>query len=205
VTPSLQKGSMKIYCDTREQNCLPFEVGDGVSEVIHMKLPYGDYAAGWEDKDGNHVEFMPLFVERKGLGDLFGTLTSGMERFRREIARAKEDGVSLIIMVEGCFAEVKNGYEHSTVDGDTILKTLHTLWVKHDVQYVLCNDRRDMRDTILHFFSSIGRNFKPKGKSHESDSKSFNKEVGISEREREAMVVGLRDAVEQSRKEVDVE
>ena len=197
----LQKGSMKIYVDTREQLPLEFEVDGVVTEVIRTKLPYGDYSAAWEDKQGQHVEFMPLFIERKSLGDLFGTLTSGMERFRREIARAKEDGISLIIMVEGCFREVFLGAKHSTVEGEIILKTLHTLWVKHDVPYILCNDRRDMRDTIIHMFSAIGRNFKPKGKGNEGDSQSYNKEDAIGEMARARMVgesklLGLRDEKE---------
>jgi len=178
---------MKIYVDTREQLPIEFEGCEGVSEVIRTKLPYGDYAAGWEDKKGNHIAFMPMFAERKGLGDLFGTLTSGIERFKREIERAKEDKASLVIFVEGCFREVQVGAKYSTVDGETILKTLHTLWVKYDVPYVLCNDREDMRDTIIHFFSAIGRNFKPKG--HEDENKDRTKEgVERSLAERKALV-----------------
>ena len=161
---------MKLYIDSREQLPLEFEIGDGISEVITTKLPYGDYACGFEDKEGKHVEFMPVFFERKSLGDLYGTLGKGMERFRKEMQRANEDGVKLIIIVEACFAEVKNGYEHSKMEGESILKTLHTLWVKHDVPYILCNDREDMKETILHFFSAIGRNFKPKKGKHHEDS-----------------------------------
>jgi hypothetical protein len=188
---------MKIYCDTREQRPLEFEVDGEVSEVITTKLPYGDYACGWEDKEGKHVKFMPLFFERKSLGDLYGTMGKGMERFKKEIERANDDGSKLIIIVEACFAEVKNGYEHSKMEGESILKTLHTLWVKHDVPYILCNDRKDMKETILHFFSSIGRNFKPKGKHHESqdrekeaDKRSLATRTGLVG---ESAHFGLRD------------
>lgn len=153
---------MKLFIDTREQHFLPFKEGGEISEVIRTKLPYGDYFGGWEDKAGKFVDFFPIAFERKSLGDLYGTLTSGMERFRRELARAKEDGFKLIIIVEGCLTEVEKGYKHSSVEGTTILRTLHTLWVKHDVPYILCNDRRDMMTTILHMFSAVGRNFKPK-------------------------------------------
>jgi len=192
---------MIIYRDTREQRKLEFEIGDGVTQVIDIKLPYGDYACGYEDKNGSHLEFMPLFWERKGLGDLFGTLTSGIERFKKEIERAKEDGVALTIIIEGCRREVEMGYENSTISGNTILKTLDTLHVKHGIEHVFCNDRKDMVKTIVSKFNAIGRNFKPKGKGNEGDTKSFNKEDGISEREREAMVeqsrvAGLRDAKE---------
>lgn len=172
---------MKIYRDTREKanKVLEFEIGNGVSEVIDMKLPYADYAAAWEDKDGKHIEFMPVFFERKGgLSDLYGTLGSGMERFKRELERAKEDGVKIIIIVNSCFAEVKNGYEHSKMEGESVLKTLHTLWCKYDVPYILCNDERDMRDTIVHMFSAIGRNFKPKGKHHEDTTRKTESSEG---------------------------
>lgn len=153
---------MKIFTDTREQNTLEFKVGGDVSEVVRTKLPYGDYFGGWEDKAGNFVDFFPVAFERKSMGDLYGTLTSGMERFKREIERAKEDGFQLIIIVEGCFEEVRQGFKYSKAEGDSILKTLFTLWVKHDVPHIFCNDRKDMVRTILHMFSAVGRNFKPK-------------------------------------------
>ena len=192
---------MKIYVDTREQLPLSFVGAENVSEVITTKLEYGDYACGWEDKNGKHLEFMPVFFERKSLGDLYGTLGKGIERFRKEIARANEDGVKLIIIVEACFAEVKNGYEHSTMEGDRILKTLHTLWVKHDVPYILCNDRRDMRDTIVHMFSAIGRNFKPKGKHHEDSTRETQADSGSLATRRgllaESEHFGLRDPKEE--------
>ena len=153
---------MKLFVDTREQNALEFKAEGSISEVIRTKLPYGDYFGGWEDKNGNFVDFFPVAFERKSMGDLFGTLTSGMERFKREIARAKEDGFQLIIIVEGCFEEVRQGWKYSRAEGESILKTLFTLWVKHDVPHILCNDRTDMIRTITEMFSAVGRNFKPK-------------------------------------------
>lgn len=189
---------MKLYVDTREQLPLEFEVDGVVTEVIRTKLPYGDYAAGWEDKNGKHIEFMPIFFERKSLGDLYGTLGKGMERFRKELQRANEDGIKLILIVEACLTEVLHGYEHSKMEGDSIIKTMMTLWVKHDVPHILCNDRNDMKRTILEMFSAIGRNFKPQRKSHEGDSKSGHEEVTISEAQRTRMVaeselLGRRD------------
>jgi ERCC4-type nuclease len=153
---------MKLYVDSREQLPLEFEVDGVVTEVITTKLPYGDYAGAWEDKNGNHTEFMPVFFERKSLGDLYGTLGAGMERFHKEMQRANEDGVKLIIIVEACLSEVLNGYEHSKMEGDSIIKTMMTLWVKHDIPHILCNDREDMKRTILEMFGAIGRNFKQK-------------------------------------------
>lgn len=192
---------MKLYVDTREQLPLEFEVDGVVTEVIRTKLPYGDYAAGWEDKKGNHIEFMPLFWERKGLGDLFGTLTSGMERFKREIERAKEDGISLIIIIEGCRREVELGYEHSSVSGHTILNTLDTLHVKHGIEHVFCNDRKDMVKTIISKFKAIGRNFKPLRREHheattgaeETSSRNISERKDLVE---QSKLSGLREPSE---------
>lgn len=190
---------MKLYIDTREQLPLEFSVDEVVTEIIRTKLPYGDYAGAWEDKDGKHIEFMPVFFERKSLGDLYGTLGKGMERFKKEMQRANEDGVKLIIIVEACFAEVLNGYEHSKMEGDSIVKTLMTLWVKHDVPHILCNDREDMKRTILEMFSAIGRNFKPQRREmhHAEDRAKESHERSLAERKdlvELSRVSGLRDA-----------
>lgn len=192
---------MKLYVDTREQLPLEFEVDGVVTEVIRTKLPYGDYAGAWEDKNGKHIEFMPIIFERKTLGDLYGTLGKGMERFKKEIARADEDGVKLIIIVEACLAEVLNGYEHSKMEGDSIIKTMMTLWVKHDIPHILCNDRKDMKRTILEMFSAIGRNFKPKGGgSHAGESRAEEgHERGLRTRKdlvEQSRVAGLREPSE---------
>lgn len=197
---------MKLYIDTRETvyddksvGALDFVVDGVVTEIIRQKLPYGDYAAGWEDKNGKHIEFMPVIFERKTLGDLYGTLGKGMERFKKEMQRADEDGIKLIIIVEACLAEVLNGYEHSKMEGDSIIKTMMTLWVKHDVPHILCNDREDMKRTILEFFSAIGRNFKPVRRKHHEDRAKEGNTRSLTERKDlvgESAVLGLRDAKE---------
>ena len=185
---------MKLFVDTREQAPLDFKVGGMISEVINTKLPYGDYFGGWEDKAGNFVDFFPVCFERKSLGDLFGTLGKGMERFKREIARAKEDKFQLIIIVEGCLEEVRQGHKYSKMEGESILKTLFTLWVKHDVIHIFCNDRRDMKRTIIEMFSAVGRNFKP------SHTKLAEAEVAHEKRSRmeEAIRVEEERAGEES-------
>ena len=195
---------MKLYVDSREQRPLEFKVDGIVTEVITTKLPYGDYAGAWEDKNGKHIEFMPIFFERKSLGDLYGTLGKGMERFKKEMQRADEDGVKLIIIVEACLTEVLNGYEHSKMEGDSIIKTMMTLWVKHDVPHILCNDRDDMKRTILEMFSAVGRNFKPmRRKHHEENRAEESHERSLAERKdlvELSRVSGLRDE-----KEVELE
>lgn len=104
---------------------------------------------------------MPVCFERKSIGDLFGTLTNGHERFRKELDRAKENNFKIILIVEGTLSEVLAGYKHSSVKGSSILKTMFTLWMKYDLTPVFCPNRSEMKRFITETFEAIGRNFKP--------------------------------------------
>ena len=129
-------------------------VGFGVfDEVVIDGLYAGDYAL---KLDGVEV---PLWFERKSLGDCFGTLTSGNERFKKELARAKENNITLVLLIEGTMEDVFKGNKHSTVSGDTILKTIFTFWVKHDLYPVFCPNRRSMARFIEETYSSLARNW----------------------------------------------
>ena len=76
---------MVIICDTREQKCLEFSV-----PTKRGTLAVGDYRAEFSDGSVSQVVF-----ERKGIGDLFSTLSGQYERFKREIEKAKEEcGIS---------------------------------------------------------------------------------------------------------------
>lgn len=162
---------MIIKVDTREQNEITFTTSETVSAVIREGLPFGDYLAEWEpgsEKAGFNCE-MPVVFERKGLQDLFGTLTSGMERFKQELERAKENGFKVILIIEGTLSEVLAGTKYSKVQGKTIIKTMFTLWMKYDVVPVFCPNRSEMRRFMLETFEAIGRNFKPNGKSNKEN------------------------------------
>ena len=81
---------MKILIDTREKNPLTFS-HKLVSETIIATLNAGDYCAQWENGDLAHTVF-----ERKTINDLYGTLSNGYERFRKEIERVKEQRRSVL-------------------------------------------------------------------------------------------------------------
>lgn len=80
-----RKSEYAIRFDTREQKQLNLDY-----PMELTKLPYGDYA----------FETSDIFVERKSLIDFIGTLTKGLERFKREIERAATDNKQLIVLVE---------------------------------------------------------------------------------------------------------
>tara|TARA_B100000287_G_scaffold345926_1_gene333377 strand:- start:3495 stop:4451 length:957 start_codon:yes stop_codon:yes gene_type:complete len=86
---SFNQMRFKIYVDTREQRPLKFKL------PIEVKtLNFGDYAFSHEDYSAN------TYIERKSVTDFIGTMSGGLERFKKEIERAKQQNQSLIILVE---------------------------------------------------------------------------------------------------------
>lgn len=142
---------MILICDTREQKLLDFKGIEGIKEVVIDTLPYGDYTALINEKP------VPIVFERKGISDLFGTMTSGYARFKAEMARAKESNMKLILIIEGSYTDVWQGIPHSQFDGDSMLKKLATLYVKYDLEYIFCESRRVMARRIVDTFSAIER------------------------------------------------
>jgi ERCC4-type nuclease len=147
----LSKFVLKI--DSREN--LPLEFKDGVFEKVEVVgLPVGDY---WVEIDGREV---PICFERKSLGDLFGTMTQGYQRFKRELARAKESKLKVVLLIEGSIREVQGGYKYSKFSGDSMLKKLAMLYVRYDLEHHFFNDRREMARYIEEVFSALRRNWK---------------------------------------------
>lgn len=81
---------LEITIDTREQT--PFHFDECVAKTRIGTLKTGDYACTGD---------RGFAVERKSLDDFLGTISSGWDRFQREIFRAKTAGFSLPIVVEG--------------------------------------------------------------------------------------------------------
>lgn len=148
-------GKLTLKIDTREQKPLDFSETE-LFTVVKEGLPVGDYWCAWPDG-----KEMPICFERKSIPDLFGTLTGGIKRFKRELGRAVEFKLAVILIVEGTLSEVLAGIPHSTVKGESILKTVMTLWVKYDLIPVFCPNRSEMKRYILETFEAINRNYSP--------------------------------------------
>jgi hypothetical protein len=78
-----------IYVDTREQKPLDIDC-----KVSSRALRFGDYTLDDKELSGN------LYIERKSLSDLIGTISKGFERFEREILKSVECNAYLVILVE---------------------------------------------------------------------------------------------------------
>jgi len=151
----MQKGNtIQILIDSREQKPLLFE-NNKVESIDIVCLPYGDYRAKLDDG------YLPSIVfERKSISDLFGTLSKGYERFKKEINKAKKDNVQLIIIIEGTLTKISKGNKYSHRSGDSIIKQLFTLMIKHNILFVCCKDRSEMANYITNFYLSYNINRK---------------------------------------------
>lgn len=129
---------MVVIVDTREQRPLKFKC-----EIVRKKLCFGDYGC----------EGVPVVFERKGLGDLFGSLTFGYDRLRRVFERAEKDKYKLIIAIEGTKERVLEGYQHSSRDPASIIKQLETIQNKYGVAHIFFKSRAEMANYIEDFFT----------------------------------------------------
>lgn len=133
---------MIIIQDSREKAPLKFACGK-----IVKCLPCGDYGASFYD--GHRHE---TIWERKSIGDLFGTLTFGYDRFRREIQKAADLKIELIIAVEGSKEKVLKGYQHSQRDPKSILIQLETIEKKYGVKTAFFGNRIGMANYIVDYY-----------------------------------------------------
>ena len=85
---------VKILIDTREQKPLSFP------KSMSMKLDFGDYAVG-----GPHYDY--TYVDRKSESDFKGTMSTGFNRFKRELHRAVQFDAYIFIVIESTVEKLK--------------------------------------------------------------------------------------------------
>ncbi len=118
------------------------------------KLCVGDYAVRFK---GGHIP--DVYFERKSVSDLYSTMGKGYARFKREMQRAFDKKITLIIIVEATLLEIKKGYKHSKIKGTSLVDKLFTLGVKYGVHTVYCKDRREMSEYITRQYIAIGKEY----------------------------------------------
>ena len=139
----------KIIVDTREQ--LPLKFENSISKCLNV----GDYGA-----EINGI-LLPVVLDRKSPNDCLGTLVQSHERFKKEINRAKDQGLKLIMIVECSYTNfiTKNfkGAEHSRIPPATLVKILHSTMLSHDLEIVFCNDRKEMKSYITNHLELLAK------------------------------------------------
>lgn len=146
---------MKVIVDTREQMPLPFATGGIISEVRHEALDIADYACEFEDGYQPHIYF-----ERKSLGDLFGTMTNGYDRFKREYERFEaipDEKKEFWLYMESSLFDVRNGYSHSQFPGESMVKKLFTLWERYNIHLLFMPNRREAMEFMTQRWIARGK------------------------------------------------
>lgn len=120
-----------ILIDTREQTPLEF-TGLHIRGVNSMptkvqKLDEGDYSVeGLEDI---------LFIERKSVNDLYGTIFKGRERFERELTRAQKQQKRYLIIEATPYLFLKYLQNHDKMHMyNAAIATLESFAQKYDLR-----------------------------------------------------------------------
>lgn len=135
-----------IIIDTREQNPL---WDDKHNAILFKKLDEGDYTT--------EELLNKAHIERKSGNDLYGSIIQGHKRFRKELERANEKGITLAVFVE-CPKEFfigkkfKGGFRLKTHPA-VLRKIITTIQDKYGVEFVWCEDREDLRNRALEWFN----------------------------------------------------
>jgi hypothetical protein len=131
---------LKYFIDTREKKVLNLPV-----EQV-KKLNYGDIAA-------NKNPF-GVFIERKSAPDLASTLTTNVERFKREIIRAQKAKHYLIVLCERPINEMlsieyQNYMRFSYVKGEHLFHNIREICQEfNNIQFAFCKGRPHMIKVI---------------------------------------------------------
>ena len=162
---------MEILIDTREQQPLRFfkkwEYMEGTSRYCLSRE--GDYAVRFKD---GHIP--PVRIERKSLGDLFGTLGKGMPRFMEEIENCIDKGLQLYIFIECPLSDILDGHRFSKkVKPQSVVRTLNTLEVKYGVIYKCFSSRSEMARAIYELFYALGKQYDKKKRAENKERNSL--------------------------------
>jgi hypothetical protein len=135
----------KIVQDTREQSPLTLQ------NVIVDTLKFADYTV----TKGNAAN---LYVERKSLNDFVGTMGKDIERFRRELERAREAGAYVVVLVEADINKslsFDHQYEtrYAKVSPDHIFKNMRDLLYDfNDLQFLFVDGCKEAARVLIKLF-----------------------------------------------------
>ena len=122
---------MRVIVDSREQTPFTFARWPDV-EIIRAGLPTGDYSLpGLEGC---------VALERKSLDDLVGCLTTGRERFERELARAAGLDVFAVI-VEASMEDMARGRYRSKMKPHAALQSVLAFQVRYRAPFLWAGSR----------------------------------------------------------------
>lgn len=142
-----------ILCDTREQQPLSFPTLIRNYEALR----FGDYRLNDDAFTHN------CCIERKSLSDFYTTVSSGFNRFSKELDRAQEAGFYLVVLVESPFESVytfsTNFLQHMNVyiSPEYVFHNMRELSQKYPlVQFLFVKNREEAGRATERIFQSDG-------------------------------------------------
>lgn len=130
---------MKIVRDTREQDGFTFAGYD--CQIVEAGLPTGDYSI-------LHLEHQ-IAIERKSLSDLLGCLTSGRERFTRELERGRGMAVFAVV-VEADWLDLAEGRYRSCMTPAAAVASVLSMSMRNRVPFYFCGSREQAEAVTFH-------------------------------------------------------
>lgn len=165
-----------IHVDTREQKPLDFSRFENIS-TDKSTVPAGDYSCHLINDRlcGFPIAGKTIF-ERKSKSDLWGTLGGDHSRFKRELMRAKDHGIKLILIVECSQTAVYKGHKYRKqgrtteckFSGPAMIKKLETFRQRYGLETVFCKNREEMELYIYSRWMAECRELEIPGENNES-------------------------------------
>ncbi len=122
-----EKNDIKIIIDSREK--IPYRFKNSQTGILNV----GDYSiVGLEDQ---------ISIERKELNDLIGCLTTGRERFEKELFKGKALDYFCIV-VEGKLLDIINGNYRSQMEPKSAIQSLLAFSVRYRLPIFFCENRQ---------------------------------------------------------------
>lgn len=143
-----QLDELKILIDTREQKPLRFP------KSMNMKLDFGDYAIG-----APHYDY--TYVDRKSESDFKSTMSTGFERFKREIDRAKSFSSFVFVVVESSIEQIIKNNHFSPHEANLSYIWHNTRVLSHEYKdncQFLFSGSREMSEYLIPKILFHGRN-----------------------------------------------
>lgn len=155
-----------ILVDTREQK--PFFKTEAGIIANKFCLKVGDYSTP--------MLLNRYHIERKSLQDLYGTLIQNHPRWRREVLRAEDHGIKLVVVVEGTHDDFINkrfpkGKDRKATT-TSLEKMIATIRRRYQLEIFFCKSREHAFRKTLNLLKNEEKNYARRTKGKETGRKS---------------------------------
>ena len=139
---------LTVIVDSREQvnfHLISWFDGKGIQHVTRA-LETGDYSAML---DGETFEDEVAIERKANLDEIAGNLTTGRERFEREMIRAKANGIKVFLIIENAsWHDILLHNYHSQLKPQSLIASLLSWQVKYNITIMFC--RQDETAQLLY-------------------------------------------------------